>query len=162
MFTKLYNYFNFKNIVQRKILRASRLYQKGGLYRIIGLFMHQINMRRFPCEIYPHVKIGKRFYMPHYVGVVIGKTSIIGDNVTVFPNVVIGSKRSNSIEDSINNRRHAIIGNNCLIGAHAVILGPIIIGDNVTIAANSIVDKSVPDNTLVVGYNIFKSKTKEG
>lgn len=150
--------FNFKFIAQRRILRASKLYHKKGLFRILGLLLHQFNLRRFPCEIYPHVKIGANFYMPHYLGVVIGKTAIIGNNVTIFPNVVIGSKRSIDTEEDKTQRRHAIIGDNCLIGTHAVILGAIIIGDNVTIAANSVVDKDVPSNTLVYGYNQFKRK----
>jgi len=126
-------------------------------YRIANwLFRHHVKllpdmikfrtMKRYGCEIAPYAAIGGGFFLPHSVGVVIGHEVIAGDNLEVFQNVTIGSNRKEK-----NGRFMPIIGNNVSIGSGAVVVGPITIGDNVIIGANSYVDKDVPSNVVVAG-----------
>ncbi|MFX1364568.1 MAG: serine O-acetyltransferase [Promethearchaeota archaeon] len=96
-------------------------------------------------EIHPGAEIGKDFFIDHGGGVVIGETAKIGDNVTIYQGVVLGGTMMNTI------KRHPTLGNNIVVGTGAKILGPITIGDNVKIGANSVVVKDIPPNSVVVG-----------
>ncbi len=96
-------------------------------------------------EIHPGAKIGKRFFIDHGMGVVIGETAVIGDDVLIYQGVTLGGA---GIEKG---KRHPTIGNNVVIGAGAKILGNINIGDNSYIGANAVVIKDVPANSTVVG-----------
>ena len=97
-------------------------------------------------EIHPGAKIGKGFFIDHGMGVVIGETTIIGDNVVIYHQVTLGGTGKDT------GKRHPTIGNNVLIGAGATILGPITIGDNSKVGAQSVVLKDVPANSTVVGH----------
>ena len=96
-------------------------------------------------EIHPGAKIGKRFFIDHGMGVVIGETSIIGDGVLLYQGVTLGGT---GLEKG---KRHPTIGNNVVIGAGAKVLGNITIGDNSYIGANAVVIKDIPPNSTVVG-----------
>jgi cysteinyl-tRNA synthetase len=96
-------------------------------------------------EIHPGAKIGGGFFIDHGSGVVIGETSEIGENVTLYQGVTLGGTGKEK------GKRHPTLGNNVVVGAGTKILGPIIIGDNVKIGANSVVLHSVPKNSIVVG-----------
>ncbi|MBM2832827.1 MAG: serine O-acetyltransferase, partial [Dehalococcoidia bacterium] len=96
-------------------------------------------------EIHPGARIGRRFFIDHGAGVVIGETSEIGDDVLIYQGVVLGGT---TLEKK---KRHPTIGNNVVIGAAAVVLGPIIVGADARIGANSVVVKSVPPGATVVG-----------
>ena len=96
-------------------------------------------------EIHPGAKIGRGLFIDHGMGVVIGETSIIGDNVTMFQGATLGGTGKEK------GKRHPTLGNNVVVGAGAKILGNIIIGDNVNIGANAVVIKDVPSNSTVVG-----------
>ena len=96
-------------------------------------------------EIHPGAKIGKRFFIDHGMGVVIGETAEIGDDVLMYQGVVLGGT---SLEK---HKRHPTIGNRVVIGAAAIILGPITIGDDARVGANSVVVNSVPAGKTVVG-----------
>ena len=104
------------------------------------------SLKKYGCEISPHAMIGEGFLIHHSIGIVIGHEVIIGRNCEIFQNVTIGSNRKEK-----NNRYMPIIGDNVSIGTGAVIVGSILIGDNVIIGANSYVDKDVPSNVVVVG-----------
>lgn len=97
------------------------------------------------ADIHPGAIIGRRFFIDHATGVVIGETSEIGDNVSIYQGVTLGGVSSEK------KKRHPTIGNNVVIGAGATILGPITVGDNVRVGAGSVVVKSVPPNSTVVG-----------
>ncbi|MCE5297156.1 MAG: serine O-acetyltransferase [Euryarchaeota archaeon] len=97
------------------------------------------------ADIHPGATIGKGFFIDHAVGVVIGETTIIGENVSLFQGVTLGGVSTSK------GKRHPTIGNNVTIGASAVVLGDITIGDNVKIGAGSVVIKDVPPNSTVVG-----------
>lgn len=96
-------------------------------------------------EIHPGATIGKGLFIDHGMGVVIGETSIIGDDVKMFHGVTLGGVGSEK------GKRHPTIGNNVTIGCGAKILGNITIGDNANIGANAVVLKDVPNNTTSVG-----------
>lgn len=126
-------------------------------YRIANwLYKHHIKLmpeiikfrtlRRFGCEISPYATIGGGLFLPHSLGIVIGHECIIGENCEIFQNVTIGSNRK--FKDG---RFMPIIGNNVSINTGAVIVGPITIGDNVIIGANSYVDKDIPSNVVIAG-----------
>ncbi len=96
-------------------------------------------------EIHPGAKIGKRIFIDHGIGVVIGETAILGDDVVLYQGVTLGGTGKES------GKRHPTLGNCVVVGAGAKILGSFTIGDNVNIGANSVVLKDVPDNSTVVG-----------
>ncbi len=96
-------------------------------------------------EIHPGATIGKGLFIDHGMGVVIGETSIVGDNVTLYQGVTLGGTGKEK------GKRHPTIGNNVFIGAGAKVLGNITIGDNSYIGANAVVIKDVPPNSTVVG-----------
>ena len=96
-------------------------------------------------EIHPAATIGRRFFIDHGSGVVIGETSVIGDNCTIYQGATLGGTGKE------HNKRHPTLGNNVIIGAGAKVLGNITLGDNVKVGANSVVLKDVPANCTVVG-----------
>lgn len=96
-------------------------------------------------EIHPGATIGKRFFIDHGMGVVIGETAIVGNDVTIYQGVTLGGTGKQI------GKRHPTIGNNVVIGAGAKILGSFTVGNNVNIGANAVVLSDVPDNSTVVG-----------
>ena len=108
-------------------------------------FISQLTRHITGIEIHPAAQIGKGLFIDHGMGVVIGETSIVGDNVTMFQGVTLGGTGKER------GKRHPTIGNNVVIGAGAKILGNINIGDNVNIGANAVVIRDVPSNSTVVG-----------
>ena len=97
------------------------------------------------CDIHPGATIGKRFFIDHATGVVIGETAIIGDDVSLFQGVTLGGVSFNK------GKRHPTLGNHVVVGCGAAILGNITIGNNVRVGAGSVVLKDVPDDCTVVG-----------
>lgn len=97
------------------------------------------------CDIHPGATIGKRFFIDHATGVVIGETAVIGDDVSLFQGVTLGGVSFNK------GKRHPTLGNHVVVGCGAAILGNITIGNNVRVGAGSVVLKDVPDDCTVVG-----------
>ena len=96
-------------------------------------------------EIHPGAKIGRKLFIDHGMGIVIGETTTIGDNCTIYHNVTLGGTGKECC------KRHPDIGNNVIIGCGAKVLGPIKIGDNVKIGANAVVLGNVESNKTIVG-----------
>lgn len=96
-------------------------------------------------EIHPGAKIGKRLFIDHGFGIVIGETASIGNDCTLYHNTTLGGTGKDKY------KRHPDLGNNVMVGSGAKVLGPIKIGNNVKIGANSVVLKNIPDNVTVVG-----------
>lgn len=97
------------------------------------------------CDIHPGATIGKRFFIDHATGVVIGETTEIGDDVSIYQGVTLGGVSTDK------GKRHPTIGNHVVVGCNASVLGAIRIGNNVRIGAGSVVLKDVPDDCTVVG-----------
>lgn len=134
-------YPGFKILFYYKI--AHFLYIKRWYF--LSRFISERGKRRTGIEIHPGAKIGKNFFIDHGLGVVIGETTIIGDNVTIFQGVTLGGTGKEK------GKRHPTIGNNVFIGSGAKILGNIFIGDNSKIGANAVVLKDVLPNSTIVG-----------
>jgi len=126
------------------IYRVAHFLWKVGL-PFVPRYLSNIAAQITGIDIHPGAEIGSDFFIDHGKGVVIGETTIIGDNVTIYQGVTLGGV---SIERK---KRHPTIGNNVVIGAGAKVLGPIKINDNVKIGANSVVVKDVPSDSVVVG-----------
>ena len=137
----------------KRIIKANRLYHSSRIVnKIRAMRIHNKNIKLYDCEIYPQAKIGEGLYIPHCVGIVVGSTTQIGKNCTIYPNVVFGAKYSPNTENP-KGRRHARCGDNCVFGANSSIIGAITIGNNVTVGAGAVITKDIPDNAVVVGYN---------
>lgn len=119
------------------------------LYKIHLFFLarclSQVSRFMTGIEIHPGAKIGKRFFIDHGMGVVIGETAIIADNVLLYQGVTLGGT---GLEKG---KRHPTIGNNVVIGTGAKVLGNITVGDNSYIGANAVIINNVPPNSTVVG-----------
>ena len=100
-------------------------------------------------EIPPAAKIGRRFFIDHAMGVVIGETTIVGDNCVLYQGVTLGGTGNET------GKRHPTLGNNVLIGAGTKVLGPVYIGDNARIGAGSVVLKNLPANCTAVGVPCY-------
>lgn len=111
----------------------------------IARMISQHSVRRTGIEIHPGAQIGRRFFIDHGTGTVIGETTVIGDDVTVYQGVTLGGTGKDT------GKRHPTIGNNVLIGAGAKVLGPVTVGDNTNIAAGAVVLDKIPPNSTAVG-----------
>ncbi len=107
-------------------------------------------------EIHPAARIGKGFFIDHGMGVVIGETTEIGDNVTLYHGVTLGGATVFSKNGKVMTKRHPTLGNNVIVGAGAQILGPIKIGNDVKVGANAVVLKDVAAGQTVVGVPAHK------
>ena len=121
-------------------------------FDLVARIISQFSRFLTGIEIHPKAKIGKNLFIDHGMGVVIGETSEIGDNVTIYHMVTLGGI-SPSI-DSSNQRdvkRHPTLKNNVVVGSGAQVLGPVVVGKNAKIGANAVVTKDVPENAVMVG-----------
>ena len=130
--------------------KAVRAYRRANKHFLKGHFLRArlISQRcayKTGIEIHPGATIGKRFFIDHGHGVVIGETAIIGDDVTIYQGVTLGGTGKEC------GKRHPTIGNNVMIGAGAKLLGSFKVGDNTRIAAGSVVLSEVPANSTAVG-----------
>lgn len=117
----------------------------GAGFRLPARVVSQISRAFTGIEIHPGAKIGRRFFIDHGMGVVIGETTEIGNDVLLYQNVTLGGTGNER------GKRHPTIGNNVVIGTGAKVLGNIRVGNNVKIGAGSVVVRPVPDNSTVVG-----------
>lgn len=122
---------------------AHWLYLKG--LRFIPRLISAIGMFLTMIDIHPGATLGRRVFIDHGVGVVIGETAIIGNDVIIYQQVTLGGVRTSR------DKRHPTLGNNVVVGAGAKVLGNILIGDGVKIGANSVVVKDVPMGATAVG-----------
>lgn len=167
-------YLDAKNIMQkdpaaRNILEVMLLYPGFHIlvyHRIAHFFyinkcfflariISQVGRLFTGIEIHPGAKIGKRLFIDHGMGIVIGETAEIGDDCTIYHQATLGGTGKDK------NKRHPTIGSNVMVGAGAKVLGAIIIGNNVKIGAGAIVLKNVEDNVTVVGTPINRVIKKQ-
>ena len=124
--------------------RAAHALNRAGIPFLPRLINHIARILT-GIDIHPGAKIGKGFFIDHGMGVVIGETAEIGDNVTIYQGVTLGGTGKE------HGKRHPTIGSNVVVGAEAIVLGNILIGDNSRIGAGALVTKSVCPNCTVVG-----------
>ena len=121
-------------------------------FHLVARIISQFSRFLTGIEIHPKANIGKNLFIDHGMGVVIGETSEIGDNVTIYHMATLGgiSPSVNSNEQR-NIKRHPTLKDNVVIGSGAQILGPVTVGKNAKIGANAVVTKDVPENAVMVG-----------
>lgn len=134
-------YQGFHILVYYRI--AHYFYKKGRFF--LARLISQKGRKKTGIEIHPGATIGRRLFIDHGMGVVIGETAIIGDDVTIYHQVTLGGTGKAEV------KRHPTVGNNVMIGAGAKVLGNITIGDNVKIGAEALVLKDVESNVTAVG-----------
>ena len=121
-------------------------------FDLIARMISQFSRFLTGIEIHPKAKIGKNLFIDHGMGVVIGETSEIGDNVTIYHGVTLGGISPSIDSDKQRNvKRHPTLKNNVVVGSGAQILGPITVGENAKVGANAVVTKDVLDNAIMVG-----------
>ena len=151
---------NYDRKVERKFWKMRRLYEKGGyINRKRAKRMENKLQEKYQLKIPCTVKIGDNFEIRHPMGVRIGKTAEVGDNCKVYPffNAIASVKNDRELIHS-RSRWHAKIGNDCLLGCKATVIGPVTIGDDVVIGACAIVTKDVPSHSVVKGLNQIRPK----
>lgn len=131
-------------------LKAVRAHRRAHWFyehdmHFVARYISQRAARRTNIEIHPGATIGRRFFIDHGTGVVIGETAEIGDDVTIYQGVTLGGTGKDI------GKRHPTVGNGVMIGAGAKVLGPFKIGDNTNIAAGSVVLNELPENSTAVG-----------
>ena len=137
-----------KAVFMHKIANFFAVAKFDLIARIVSQFSRFIT----GIEIHPKAKIGKNLFIDHGMGVVIGETSDIGDNVTIYHNVTLGGiSPSINSENQRETKRHPTLHYHVVVGSGAQVLGPIVVGKNAKIGANAVVTKDVPENGVMVG-----------
>ncbi len=121
-------------------------------FDLIARIISQFSRFLTGIEIHPGAKIGKNLFIDHGMGVVIGETSEIGDNVTIYHMVTLGGiSPSINSNNQRNIKRHPTLMDNVVVGSGAQILGPVVVGKNSKIGANAVVTKNVEENAVMIG-----------
>jgi len=121
-------------------------------FDLVARIISQFSRFLTGIEIHPKAQIGKNLFIDHGMGVVIGETSEIGDNVTIYHMVTLGGISPSINSDSQRQiKRHPTLMDNVVVGSGAQILGPVVIGENAKIGANAVVTKDVPNNAVMIG-----------
>jgi len=137
----IFVYPGFHAVILHRI--CHRLWAKG--FRFLANFIAHISRWLTGIEIHPGAVIGRRFFIDHGMGVVIGETTIIGDDCTLYHGVTLGGTSWNK------GKRHPTLKNGVVVGAGAKILGPIEIGENARVGSDSVIIKPIPDGATAVG-----------
>lgn len=138
-------YPSFWAVINHRI--AHKLYQKKLL--VPARLVSQISRFLTGIEIHPGATIGRRFFIDHGAGIVIGETAEIGDNVMLYHGVTLGGTGKQK------NKRHPTVEDNVMIGAGTIVLGPVTIGENTKIGAGSVVTQDLPPNVTAVGSPVM-------
>ena len=121
-------------------------------FDLIARMISQFSRFLTGIEIHPKAKIGKNLFIDHGMGVVIGETSEIGDNVTIYHMVTLGGISPSIDSDNQRNvKRHPTLKDNVVVGSGAQVLGPVVVGKNAKIGANAVVTRDVAENAVMVG-----------
>lgn len=142
--SRLEVYFLYSGFKAVRAYRRANWFHRHGM-KFIARAISQSARRRTGIEIHPGAAIGRGLFIDHGMGVVIGETTEIGDNCTLYQNVTLGGTGKDQ------GKRHPTLGNNVLVGAGAKVLGPFTVGDNARVAAGAVVLDAVPPNATAVG-----------
>lgn len=154
---------NLDRKAEREVSKMRRLYEKGGLINKYRSRRIENKLRlKYGLVLNCSAKIGKNFQIRHPQGIRIGRTAEVGDNCKVYPYfVAMAALKGDEERVAAHIRRHPKIGNDCILGSKASVIGPITIGDDVTIGACAIVTKDVPPHSVVKGLNQIRPKRLE-
>lgn len=142
------------------IYRIANLLYRCHFKWLANYLMYLVRLK-YSIDISPQAIIGKNLLIDHGTGVVIGSTTIIGDDCTIYQGVTLGSKNAGQISDK-NLKRHPTIKNRVMIGSGAKVLGNITIGNDVIIGANAVVTEDIEDNIVVVGIKYYQKRRQNG
>lgn len=142
--SRLEVYFLYSGFKAVRRYRVSNWFFKRNM-KFIARYLSQRARHKTGIEIHPGATIGKGLFIDHGMGVVIGETTEIGDNCTIYQNVTLGGTGKDE------GKRHPTLGNNVMVGAGAKVLGPFKVGDNARIAAGAVVLNEIPPNSTAVG-----------
>ena len=159
----LYKKFEFDRAGEAAVKKSIKLWHKGGWFNH-AMARHKWNKirKKYSCDIFPGITVGEGLRIEHPMWVCIGKTTILGDNVRIYNNVLVIAKVTSDKQRLANNeRRHALIGNNVVLGSGCTIIGTVIIGDDCIIGARAIVTHDVPPNSVVIGTNQIRPKRED-
>jgi len=137
-------YFLYPGLRAIRMHRIANWFYRHKFY-FMARYVSQRAVRKTGIEIHPAATIGRRFFIDHGTGVVIGETTVIGDDVTIYQGVTLGGTGKET------GKRHPTIGNNVVVGSGAKVLGPFKVGDNSKIAAGAVVLEEIPPNCTAVG-----------
>ena len=130
-------------------------------FDLIARIISQFSRFLTGIEIHPKAKVGKNFFIDHGMGVVIGETSEIKDDVTIYHMVTLGGiSPSLNSNDQRDIKRHPTLEDNVVVGSGAQVLGPVVVGKNAKIGANAVVTKDVPENAVMIGIPAKNINTK--
>lgn len=153
--------YNIDRKAQSEFEKMRMLIKKGGRFNMLrARRMENKLLLKYQLKIPCSAKIGENFQIRHPQGVTIGKTTIIGSNCRVYPYFIAMAALKND-DSLLGKRRHPKIGNDCILGSHASVIGAVTIGDDVIIAACAIVTKDVPSHSVVKGINQIRPKRLE-
>ncbi len=155
-FRNIWNkFFEYDRIAERKIKKSINLFNSGiFIFQVWAMFLYNKIRKKYNCSIHPQIKVGSNFYISHVQDIIIGQTAEIGKNCKIYPGAkIIARVKEDERRVKQGKRRHALIGDNCVIGADAILVGPVQIGNNVLIGAGAIISKNIPNNCTVVGIN---------
>ena len=138
-------YPSFWAVINHRI--AHKFYEKKLFF--FARFISQLSRLLTGIEIHPGAQIGKNFFIDHGMGIVIGETAEIGDNVMLYHGVTLGGTGKDK------NKRHPTVEDNVMIGAGTIVLGPVVIGANSKIGAGSVVTQDIPRNVTAVGSPVM-------
>ena len=142
------------------LYKFANFFSKAG-FSLVARIISQFSRFLTGIEIHPAANIGKNLFIDHGMGVVIGETSDIGDNVTIYHSVTLGGiSPSIKSDEQRNVKRHPTLKNNVVIGSGAQILGPIIIGEYAKVGANAVVTRNVEPHAVMVGIPAKNIQTK--
>ena len=140
--------------------RIANFFSKAG-FALIARIISQSSRFLTGIEIHPKAKIGKNLFIDHGMGVVIGETSEIKDNVTIYHMVTLGGiAPSINSNDQRDVKRHPTLEDNVVVGSGAQVLGPVVVGENAKVGANAVVTKDVPENAVMIGIPAKNINTK--
>ena len=159
----VYKYTEFDRVAERKVKRAVAIWHKGGsINHLRARLMWNRIRRKYSCDCYPGITVGDGLRIEHPIGILIGKTAILGNNVRIYNDVqIIAKVTGDDMRKENKERRHARIGNNVLLGSGCTVIGPITIGDDCIIGARAIVTRDIPGNSVVIGTNQIRARRED-
>ena len=160
----IFGVYDYDRVGEKSILKAIELYHKGGKFnRFRAKRLYNKNMSRYRVSIHPNIKVGKNFHLVHADSIRIGMGVVIGDNCKIYPYChIMGSlKKETRANTAVTVYKKAHIGNDCVLGAGCAIIGPVTIGDDVTIGARAIISKDIPAHSVVKGTNNIRPKRED-